>query len=85
MANGLPVVSTQHAGIPEAVLNGVTGYLVEEGDVDGMARAIAELVGQPELSRRLGHAGWQRAKQYFSWQRERTQLLALLGLSDMSG
>lgn len=84
MANGLPVVSTRHAGIPEAVLSGVTGYLVDEGDVAGMASAIAELADQPELSRMLGHAGWRRAKQYFSWERECDQLLELLGLTGIA-
>ncbi len=42
MSCGLFVVSTRHAGIPEAVVEGLTGYLVEEGDAAGFADRIAQ-------------------------------------------
>jgi glycosyltransferase involved in cell wall biosynthesis len=42
-AAGLPVVATRHAGIPDVILNGETGLLVEEHDVEGMAAAIVAL------------------------------------------
>ena len=71
MAHGLPVVSTRHAGIPEAVVDGVTGFLVDEGDVDAMADRIAELVKDVELRRRLGTAGREVVKDRFSWTAER--------------
>jgi hypothetical protein len=48
MANSLPVVSTRHAGIPEAVVEGRTGYLVEEGDSVAMAERVVALAGDPE-------------------------------------
>src|SRR4051794_2820789 len=41
MAHGLPVVATHHAGIPEAVADGVSGFLVEEGDVEAMGARLA--------------------------------------------
>lgn len=85
MAQGLPVVATRHAGIPEAVIDGATGYLVNSGDVAGMATAIARLANQPELRMRLGEAGWRRASLHFSWQRERLALLELLNLSRYAG
>src|SRR5690606_2027114 len=81
MASGLPVVSTRHAGIPEAVIEGTTGYLVDEGDTAGMAAHVVRLARDAELRRRMGHAGWQRALQSFSWPRERARLLELLGLA----
>jgi glycosyltransferase involved in cell wall biosynthesis len=65
-ASGLPVVSTRHAGIPEMVLDGETGFLVEERDVDGMARHMARLVREPALAAELGRAGRQRMRQNFS-------------------
>src|SRR5258707_11809281 len=37
-ATGLPVISTRHAGIPDVVVDGETGLLVEERDVEGMAQ-----------------------------------------------
>ncbi len=80
MANGLPVVSTYHAGIPEAVQHGSTGYLVQEGDSVGMAERLVALVRDPALRRRIGEAGWRRAKEFFSWQKERTELLRILNL-----
>lgn len=39
-AMGLPVISTVHAGIPEAILDGDTGFLVPEGDVNAIAQRI---------------------------------------------
>ncbi len=43
MAIGLPVISTEHSGIPEVVEHGVTGLLSQENDVESMARNIVEL------------------------------------------
>lgn len=80
MANTLPVVATRHAGIPEAVLEGTTGYLVEGGDSIGMAERIVTLAGNPDLRQRMGEAGWRRAKERFSWEKERAELLRTLGL-----
>src|SRR5690606_29444154 len=80
MAHALPVVSTRHAGIPEAVIEGVNGLLVDEGDVDGMAQGLSTLARDAELRRRFGHAGWERARQQFTWELERTRLRSVLGL-----
>lgn len=80
MAHALPVVSTQHAGIPDAVVEGVTGLLVDEGDVDAMADHLARLAADADLRQRLGAAGRQRVQERFSWAGERAGLLALLGL-----
>lgn len=58
-AMGLPVVSTNHCGIKEAVLDKKTGYLVEEGDVKGMAGRMIELIKYPHLAGRLGQSARQ--------------------------
>ena len=84
MAAALPVVSTRHAGIPEAVIEGETGFLVNEGDVDGMARCLVRLAEDAGLRSQFGHAGWQRARHRFTWDQERTALLELLGLKDLA-
>lgn len=81
MANSLPIVSTLHAGIPEAVLDGCTGYLVKEGDSVGMAERLISLTRDPDLRRCMGEAGWHRAKEHFSWEKERSELLRILGLA----
>lgn len=81
MGHTLPVVSTRHAGIPEAVVDGVTGFLVEEGNSAGMGECILKLAGDCSLRTAMGSTGWIRASELFSWDRERQQLLGVLGLS----
>ena len=56
---GLPVIATRHAGIPEVVQEGRSGLLVEEGDVAGMAAAMARLAFDPMEAARLGACGSQ--------------------------
>ena len=65
-ATGLPVVATRHAGIPDVVLDGATGFLVEEGDVDGMARQMLRLACTPALAAEMGAAARQRVSMEFS-------------------
>jgi glycosyltransferase involved in cell wall biosynthesis len=84
MAHALPVVSTRHAGIPEAVQDGATGLLADEGDCEGMADRLATLARDPESRSRMGVAGWERAREYFSWEKERRALLRILGLASGS-
>ena len=80
MAHAVPVVTTRHAGIPEAVVDGVTGYLVDEGNVNAMAERIAALATEPDLRRRLGSAGRARVQAGFSWPAEREALVDTLHL-----
>ena len=79
MAEGLPVIATRHAGIPESVLDGVTGFLVDEGDTAAMANRLLDLDGDLMLRNSLGAAGWTTARDRL-WSRERHSLLALFGL-----
>ena len=53
-AAGLPVVSTRHAGIQDAVIHGETGFLVEERDIDGMAAGMIRLLQDKALCRSMG-------------------------------
>ena len=66
--SGLPVVATRHAGIPEVVLDGDTGLLVEEEDVEAMAQAMGRILLEPELAARLGAAGRRRVANGFTVQ-----------------
>jgi len=52
-----PVVATRVGGVPDVVREGVDGFLVDVGDVDGLAGRLAELARDPELRRRFGEAG----------------------------
>lgn len=53
-ASGLPVVSTRHGGIADAVLEGRTGYLVEENDVTAFSERMLFLARHPEEAVKLG-------------------------------
>ncbi len=61
-AAGLPIVSTIHAGIPQAVINGETGILVDEYDLDAMTEAIVELFNNRLKCQEMGEAGRQFIK-----------------------
>jgi glycosyltransferase involved in cell wall biosynthesis len=65
MAAGLPVVASRVGGVPEQVSDGQTGLLVEPGDPNALAAALARLIAEPSLRRRLGAAGRARAEQAF--------------------
>lgn len=56
-ATGLPVVATRHAGIPELVADGVTGYLTGQRDIAAFAERMGRLAASAELRREMGCAG----------------------------
>lgn len=55
-AAGLPVISTRHAGIADAVIEGKTGFLVDERDVDSMAVRMVNVLKNSEMCRKMGDA-----------------------------
>lgn len=63
---GKPVVGYRSGGVADAVLDGQTGLLAEEGDRAGIAKAIERLMRQPELAARLGEQGKAHARSH-SW------------------
>ena len=62
---GLPVVASRVGGVPEQVVDGETGLLVDPGDPKPLAAALERLTGDPALRRRLGAAGRARAEERF--------------------
>ena len=66
MAAGLPVVATAVGGIPEIVVNGITGKLHEKGDANSLAESIIALLNAPEQRARIGAAGRRRVEECFS-------------------
>jgi glycosyltransferase involved in cell wall biosynthesis len=75
---GVPVVATQHAGIPAVVLDGRTGFLVQEGDVDGMAEAMLKLGQDPQLAAEMGSAARADALKHHTMDRHIQSLAATI-------
>jgi phosphatidylinositol alpha-1,6-mannosyltransferase len=75
-AAGLPVVGGRCGGVVEAVVDGVTGYLVNPGDESDFARAVASLLRDEGLRRRMGEAGRQHAQEC-TWDKTLVPVLAL--------
>jgi starch synthase len=75
MACGAAVVATATGGIPEIVVDGVTGYLVPPGPdfVPELASRINALLRDPSLARRFGEAGRRRVLDHFTWPAIATQ------------
>ena len=65
MCSGLPVISTLHAGIPEQVINGKSGFLVPERDISALAERLEYLITHPENWPKMGRAGRQHVEEYF--------------------
>ena len=65
MAMGLPIISTRHRGIPELVEDGVSGFLVEERDVDSLANRLTYLIDHPEIWPEMGRAGRNCVQKYY--------------------
>ncbi|TCS71933.1 glycosyltransferase involved in cell wall biosynthesis [Sulfuritortus calidifontis] len=66
MAAGVPVIGANAGGIPEVVVDGETGLIVEGDDRAGWLAAIARLAGSPELRTRMGVAGRRRVECEFN-------------------
>jgi glycosyltransferase involved in cell wall biosynthesis len=66
MRAGLPVVASSVGGIPEAVVEGRTGYLIPSGRVDVLESRLRELVVDSELRVRMGSAGRRRYLENFT-------------------
>jgi glycosyltransferase involved in cell wall biosynthesis len=79
MAMSLPVVSTLHSGIPEAVIDGITGLLVEPKDVDALVGAITRLLDEPDQALRMGQEGRDLVAQRFDLTQNVARLLDLVG------
>jgi len=78
MASARPVVSTRLAGIPELVVDGQTGMLAPPGDFTALADALEQLMRDPELRLRFGHAGRARIEQHFRIEQTVAPLMQML-------
>jgi len=77
MAIGLPVVSTVHAGIPELVVDGESGFLVPERSVDLLAERITHLCDHPEIWPQMSRAAQRKVEAEFDIGRLSKNLVTL--------
>jgi glycosyltransferase involved in cell wall biosynthesis len=63
---GLPVVSSFEGSIPEIVVDGETGFLVDPKDISQLTTKVLNLIEDSELRNRLGYAGRKRFKDYYT-------------------
>ena len=69
MAYGLPLVAPRAGAVPDFVQDGRNGYLVESGDIDGLAEALARLLENPERCRTFGKAGCALVQERYNWEK----------------
>jgi len=69
LASATPVVATRAGGLPQAIRDGVTGYLTDERDPDALASVIRRLIQSPADRRRLGDAARNDVIDRFGWSR----------------
>ena len=77
MACGVPVVATEIAGIPEAVKEGVTGFLVPPRNPQSIAEKTATILGDQDLRARLGNNARQKIEEELSWEKVIPRILAI--------
>ena len=68
MASGTPVVASRLGGIPEVVDHGVTGFLVEPGNVGELRGRLAQVLGDRRLAEQMGRNARERFLEKFTWQ-----------------
>jgi len=77
-ASGKPVVGGRTGGTENAVVDGVTGFLVDPKDPAALARALRAVLEDPSLAERMGRAGRERVLTSLSLERMGERLLTLL-------
>lgn len=75
-----PVLASNVGGIPDIVEDGVSGLLVPQRDPAALARALACLLGDEQLARRLGDGGYRYAQAHFGWGAVLRQTRQMYGL-----
>lgn len=77
-ASGLPVISTLHGGIMEAVIHGRTGLLSAENDIRGMAENMMQLAGAPLLAKEMGIAARKHTEENYDLEKQSFKLFTTL-------
>ncbi|NJL33455.1 MAG: colanic acid biosynthesis glycosyltransferase WcaL, partial [Chloroflexaceae bacterium] len=76
-ATGMPVVSTRHCDIPGVVLDGVTGLLADERDVDGLIARLCHLISNPQQWQAMAEAARRHIEAEFDARVQGERLAAI--------
>ena len=76
-ACGLPVIGGRSGGVPDAILEGQTGLLVDPEDSRDIAGALIQILSHDDLARRMGERGRQRVVQAYQWRHMAERCLLL--------
>jgi colanic acid/amylovoran biosynthesis glycosyltransferase len=79
-ASGVPVISTRHAGIRDVVIEGKTGLLTDEGDVDGMAQNMVTVLSNSLFAKKLGSAARKHVEENYSLENSINSLRQIIEL-----
>jgi len=84
MASGVPVVATKVDGAPEAIKNGINGYLLPPKDINAMAEKVIYLIRHPEKAQEMGEKGKGLVEEFDIWKMlaQQEELYASLLKSD---
>jgi len=83
MGAGVPVVASRVGALPEIIVDGESGYLVEPSDISRWRVTIEKLVGNPALRKHIGMAGKQRIESRFSAESMSQQYYNLLTANEI--
>ncbi len=77
MGYGIPNISTNIAAIPEAIDNGINGFLITPGDTESLSNRLLEIINNESLRREMSNAAYQKAKDNFSLFNHFRQLISI--------
>ncbi len=66
LSSGLPVVATCVGGVPELIIDGETGYIVEAGNINSIAEGLIKAISNPQKTAAMGQSAQEKTIQNFS-------------------
>lgn len=78
MAHGLPCLGSTVDAAREVIVHGQTGVLVDPADEAALAGHLADLLGNPDVLRAMGHAGRARLHEHFTYETFRQRLVTVI-------
>jgi len=69
MACGKPVIASETRGLKVSIIDGLTGYLVPQGDTEKLAEKIRYLLDNPHIREEMGKAGRKRVENEYTWEK----------------